>query len=75
MNEDLTFTKVEIDNKEYQGRELLDIFNEKVRYAYYSDEASKDIFWFLWCSPLSPLFGKDKMATFERYFIDEKKRS
>ncbi len=72
INEDLTFTKVKIDDKEYQGRELLDILNEKVRHSYYSDEVSKDIFWFLWCSPLSPLFGKDKMATFERYFIDEK---
>ena len=28
--------------------------------------------WYLWCGPDSPLFGKDKMATFERYFISDK---
>ena len=27
---------------------------------------------YFWCSPDSPFFGKSKMATFERYFIDEK---
>ncbi|MCR4421849.1 MAG: fructose-1,6-bisphosphatase [Exilispira sp.] len=33
---------------------------------------SNDIFWFLWCGKDSPLFGKNKMATFERYFIEDK---
>ena len=28
--------------------------------------------WFLWCAPMSPLFGKEKMTTFERYFIADK---
>jgi fructose-1,6-bisphosphatase-3 len=27
--------------------------------------------WWIWCNKKSPLFGKDKMATFERYFIDD----
>lgn len=31
-----------------------------------------DIIWYLWNGPDSPLFGKNKMATFERYFIEEK---
>ncbi len=31
-----------------------------------------DIFWYLWSGKDSPLFGKKKMATFERYFIEEK---
>ena len=30
-----------------------------------------NIMWFLWCAPGSPLFGRDKMATFERYFLKE----
>ena len=34
--------------------------------------ADKDWFYYLWAGPVSPLFGKDKMATFETYFIDEK---
>ena len=29
-----------------------------------------DAMWYLWCGPCSPLFGKAKMATFERYFIE-----
>ena len=28
--------------------------------------------WYLWCGPKSPLYGKDKMAFFERYCIDDK---
>ncbi len=31
-----------------------------------------DLLWYLWCGPLSPLFGKDKIATFESYFIADK---
>ncbi len=28
--------------------------------------------WYMWCGENSPLFGKMKMTTFERYFIDDK---
>ena len=28
--------------------------------------------WYFWCGPKSPLFGKDKAATFERYFLEDK---
>ena len=28
--------------------------------------------WYIWCNQNSPVFGKDKMTTFERYFIDDK---
>jgi len=31
-----------------------------------------DAMWFLWCAPQSPLFGKEKMATLERYFLADK---
>ena len=31
-----------------------------------------DYVWYLWCGENSPLFGKKKMATFERYFLDDK---
>ena len=36
-------------------------------------ELGMDLMWYLWCGKNSPLFGKNKMATFERYFIDDKK--
>ena len=73
VEEDLSFKKVKINNKVLSGRKYLDYLDERVRFAYYSEEtAEKDIFWFLWCAAQSPLFGKHKMATFERYFIDDK---
>jgi fructose-1,6-bisphosphatase-3 len=31
-----------------------------------------DALWYLWCGPRSPLFGKDRMATFETYFVEDK---
>ena len=32
----------------------------------------EDILWYIWTGPNSPVFGKDKMTTFERYFIEDK---
>ena len=32
-----------------------------------------DFIWYLWCGPKSPLFGKSKLAAFERYFIEDPK--
>ena len=31
--------------------------------------------WYMWCGPNAPSFDKDKMATFERYFIGDKELS
>jgi fructose-1,6-bisphosphatase-3 len=73
MNEDLTFKEVKIAGGKYKGKELLDAIDASVRRSFHDGEDDdKDIFWYLWCGPDSPLFGKDKMATFERYFIDDK---
>lgn len=60
------------------GRDLMERIDQTVRAAF--DEAAeeeekstaRDFFWYLWCSPDSPLFHKSKMATFERYFIEDK---
>jgi fructose-1,6-bisphosphatase len=30
---------------------------------------SLDLFWYLWSGPQSPLFGKDRITTFERDFV------
>ena len=55
-----------------------DYLDDQVRKAYYAPDESEetghrgDIMWYLWLSEDSPLFGKDKMATFERYFLAEK---
>ncbi|MBQ5315980.1 MAG: fructose-1,6-bisphosphatase [Oscillospiraceae bacterium] len=78
-NEDLM--SMDIEGEEYSGRELLDKLNEMTNRAYFSQDSdtdtsgkeyAADLMWYLWCGPVSPLYGKDKMAFFERYFLAEK---
>lgn len=73
-----TFESFKYKNKAYAGPLLLDFFNEKVNRALKKKDVDKkeealDFCWYLWCGEKSPLFGKKKMATFERYFIKDKK--
>ena len=77
LNEDGSFKEVDIYGKIYKGRELYKILEVYVRKAFVAldkeeKEKGKDILWYIWSSPGSPLFGKTKMATFERYFVAEK---
>lgn len=74
MNEDGTFKKVKFLGKELAGKAYFDEINEAVNKAYMTkQEELIDIMWFLWLSPESPFFGKDKMATFESYFVKDSK--
>jgi fructose-1,6-bisphosphatase III len=43
-----------------------------VRKRWFAVDADADWLWYLWGGPLSPLFGKDKLATFETYFVGDK---
>ncbi len=70
------FLSQKIDGLEYRGRDLFEIFEQKIRHAYL-DRYEKinhdsDYFMMLWQGATSPLFGKDAMRTFERYFIKDK---
>jgi fructose-1,6-bisphosphatase-3 len=61
---------LEINGKSYKGRALFDEIEVAVQRAFqFQSEGDLDLLWYLWCGPLSPLFGKDKIATFEGYFI------
>ncbi|MDE5946182.1 MAG: fructose-1,6-bisphosphatase [Oscillospiraceae bacterium] len=77
MTENGSFESMNIDGKEYSGKKLLDRINDIVKEAYYgnynTDSKNKacDFMWYLWCGAKSPIYGKDKMAFFERYFIDD----
>ncbi len=77
LDSDGNMKEIDIFEKPYKGKELLDKFESVVREGYYSFESdtskklSLDTMWYLWCGADSPLFGKDKMTTFERYFIDD----
>ncbi|MDO4195068.1 MAG: fructose-1,6-bisphosphatase [Prevotellaceae bacterium] len=78
LNEDGTLREVEVvSGHTFSGRELLDAIDILIRTAFQQDadqedkQYAKDYFMYLWCGPESPLFNKSKMATFERYFIDD----
>lgn len=72
------FEPLMIEGKEYRGKELCDNLERVARQGYYhryehkGDDSSLDYTWYLWCGAASPLFGKKKMATFERQFVAEK---
>ena len=72
------FRKVKIGNKQYSGKELYDVLEYYARKGYYEQdnkdehEYGKDIMWYIWSNENSPVYGKEKMATFERYFIADK---
>ena len=73
LNENLSYKDTTYLGKFSRGRELLDKTDAAVRYSFYNEtDTDKDLFWYLWCGPDSPIFGKDKMTTFERYFVEDK---
>lgn len=77
LNQDGTLREVAIAGETFTGKKLFERVNTLVRAAFNDDSDSDeksfavDYFWYLWCGPDSPLFDKSKMATFERYFIDD----
>lgn len=78
LNEDGSFKKLTILGEEYSGKALFDKIDSIVRTAYFEEkdmdlkQYALDYMWYLWCGPYAPPFDKDKMATFERYFIADK---
>ena len=61
--------------QDLSGREFLDYADATARWAYYNKPGSPerqfgmDFLWWLWCGRNSPIFGRDRMTTFERRFI------
>lgn len=71
------FKEVEIMGKKVKGKDLMDHMENIAHRAFFADndlanQEDIDFMWYLWGGPNSPLFGKNKVATFERYFIDDK---
>lgn len=67
------FLSLPIDGKPLAGRELFQGIETVVRRAVeHGNQADLDFMWYLWSGPRSPLFGKDRIATFERDFIADK---
>jgi fructose-1,6-bisphosphatase-3 len=77
LDEEGNFKKVNVYGQEYSGKPLYDVLDHYARKGYYSHDLQEklkgqDIIWYIWEGPNSPVFGKDKMATFERYFLEDK---
>ena len=79
MNEDGSFAELAIDGKMYAGRDLMDILDQKSRFAWVNrkkggedQRKAVDLMWYMWCGKKSPLFGRDRMTTFERCLIEDK---
>ena len=75
MEEDGEFSKIEVLGESISGKKYFDCIEKIANEAYFGKENNKDavdFMWYLWCGPKSPLFGKAKAATFERYFVEEK---
>ena len=77
MDDGGRLSQVQIFEEEYAGKELYDVLEYYARRGYYAKDskerlAGQDILWYIWNGPGSPVFGKDKMTTFERYLLAEK---
>ncbi len=77
MHQDGTFMSFSIGCKNLSGREFLDYADLTARRAYYNKPGSPerqfgmDFLWWLWCGRNSPIFGRDRMTTFERRFVED----
>ena len=79
MNEDGSFLSLTTSQGPVSGKKLMDYFYEKAVEAYFLNDQidpegklyATDVFWYMWCGPKSPLFGKEKITTFEHCFIED----
>jgi fructose-1,6-bisphosphatase-3 len=74
VDEEGEFVAFPLGGETYAGPALLKRFEQMAREAFFSDvpatrQAGQDAMWYLWCGQHSPLFGKQRMTTFERYFV------
>ena len=75
MNPDGSLMTFTIGGKPLSGREFLDYAEKTARKAYYDKRGTPerqfglDFLWWLWAGRNSPIFGRDRMTTFERRFI------
>ncbi|MBQ2170573.1 MAG: fructose-bisphosphatase class III, partial [Paludibacteraceae bacterium] len=73
LNDDGSFREVDVCGVRCSGRRLMERIDEVVRQAYYGSGQEQrdaiDYMLYLWEGENSPLYDKDKMTTFERYFL------
>lgn len=77
LEEDGSLKEVKFYGKTYKGKAWYEFLESYVRKGFYAvdnaeKERGKDIMWYIWLNENSPLYGKTKMSTFERLFIEDK---
>lgn len=77
FNEDGSFRSITLHGASYKGKALYDFLEAYARKGYYMPNCpeekgyGQDIMWYIWSSENSPVYGKAKMATFERYLLSD----
>ena len=77
LNENGELMSFRLDDKERKGKDFLDFVDTSARQAYYHKRNSQerklgmDLLWFLWSGRNSPIFGRERMTTFERRLIKD----
>lgn len=72
------FLTVAPEGRELRGRAYMDACDDMARRAYFlpkehpDKQRCVDFLWYLWCGRWSPLFGREKITTFERYFVSDR---
>lgn len=78
LEADGSFSEISTPDGPMQGKAWFDYAERLVRQGYFGREGSPekelgtDFFWYLWCGYKSPLFGRKKITTFERCFVEDK---
>ena len=76
LDENGEFARVEYGGETFSGRAWMDKCERMARQGYFAPVGSdarrrgRDFLYYLWCGPLSPIFGRDRMAAFEHLFVD-----
>jgi fructose-1,6-bisphosphatase-3 len=66
------FEALVVGGRPYRGRALFDALDDVLaRVPERPTDKDRDLMWYLWCGPRSPLFGKDRIATLENDLIAE----
>lgn len=77
MEPDGSFAEEVFEGEGYRGKSLFDYCDRRARNGYFAPEGSarrqagQDFLWYLWCGPLSPVYGRSAMTTFERIYIQD----
>ncbi len=73
VDEQGQFLPMIVDGRPHKGKALYEALDVVLaRSLERPTDKDRDLMWYLWCGPRSPLFGKDRIATFENDLIEDK---